>query len=581
MNARVGNAVVTPRARGEDGAVYLAGLALDEKRRGGRVYTPAHLVAFVLDEVGYTSREAIEGLTVLDPACGAGAFVAEAIDRLAFRFKLLGIPVGRGRSGERFLATIERNVFAVDVDPEACRLTLEAVRTAVCHVGAGDAPEAFFTRNVFCADFLLDPWEVRLPASARKGFNFVVGNPPYVSATRLTAIHKSRLASRFETARGRVDLYTVFMERAVELLRSNGRLGVVTPDKFLVSQSARALRSLMLRTTTIRTIARFRSHKLFKGAATVPCVSVWERGQVAVGPRILDCSERTVATRKIIEVTDDLVMQERLTSGPWVLRPRSVAELARRLQEGHPPLMRHVQRLSAGVATGRDGIYVLPAECEDEVERDLLHPALRGRDIQPYSIVDSRRKVLVPYDFSQSGSPRLIDLERFPGAAGYLRRHKVELESRHCVRVWKKAWYDLHDPLGEDLAKLPKIVVPDLAISNRFAIDCGRYFVLHSAYYIVPKSYDDAYFLLGVLNSRVIELLVRVHAPVAKDGFVRYRRQFVSVLPIPRATPAVAQRIAAAARNGNGPEVDHLVSAIFGLGNADKARIEAFLSSKR
>jgi hypothetical protein len=130
----------------------------------------------------------------------------------------------------------------------------------------------------------------------------------------------------------------------------------------------------------------------------------------------------------------------------------------------------------------------------------------------------------------------------------YLRGHRRSLEDRHCVRVWEKSWYDLHDPVPLDLASTRKILVPDVARYNRFALD-DRNWPLHSVYYLVPTGID-AEFLTALLNSLPIEFLIRLRAPVVKDGFSRYRKQFLHDLPVVAPPRAEQARLIAAASRG-------------------------------
>jgi hypothetical protein len=83
-----------------------------------------------------------------------------------------------------------------------------------------------------------------------------------------------RLRTMFTTAVGRIDLYTLFFERALQLLRPDGVLSFITPDKFLASETSRELRAYLAKYGTLRSIATFRSHKVFPDAAVVPCVTV-------------------------------------------------------------------------------------------------------------------------------------------------------------------------------------------------------------------------------------------------------------------------------------------------------------------
>jgi len=209
--------------------------------------------------------------------------------------------------------------------------------------------------------------------------------------------------------------------------------------------------------------------------------------------------------------------------------------LLEQLRGAHPPLSEYVTRISAGIATGRDRVFVLATEDADEhgIEEELRRPVVRGKDTLEGSICTSGLEIVIPYlRTTGTEKPELVEIEDYPATLAYLGQHRHELERRHCVRTWGKRWYDLHDPWS--FADTAKIIVPDVAFSNRFAADPGGLCPLHSAYYIVPRNVDEMAYLTAVLNSEVIEFCVRASAPTVKDGFVRYRKQFLQNLPIPR-----------------------------------------------
>ncbi len=256
---------------------HLLDISADDRRGAGQVYTPAHLVDFVLERAGYAAGAALEPGTLLDPACGCGVFLERSVAVLAARFAAAGIdPRSRGGRTE-FVDAVSYSLYGVDVDVQACELARRALRSAVAAATSSLLPADSFEDNIVEADFLLASEPAGLPPAVRGGFDFVVGNPPYVSATRLDHAYKSRLRLALESASGRLDLYTLFIERSLSLLRDEGRLAFITPDKFLVSESARSLRSLVAREGAVRSVARFPSHKVFDDAATVPCVTVIER----------------------------------------------------------------------------------------------------------------------------------------------------------------------------------------------------------------------------------------------------------------------------------------------------------------
>jgi adenine-specific DNA-methyltransferase len=548
------------------GADHLSNFLSEERRQSGLVYTPPHIVDFVIAQAEYGVHS---WGPLLDPACGCGAFLEGAVRVIARS------TIGRGSSRREFLECVEGELFGVDIDSKACALATAAVRHAVKEASPGRLKPSFFSRNVACGDFLTADLA---KATGRHEFAFVVGNPPYVSATRLDAERKLALREHFSTAAGRLDLYTVFIERAVRLLAPRGRGAFITPDKFLVSQSASSLRSFLIQATSVRVIARFSSHKVFAGAATVPCVSVVERSRSKNAVTLLQCDADERPTPPIVRVTSRAsVPQSTLTRQPWYLAAPSALKLARKLQAGCHSLNEVTLRVSAGPATGRDRVFVFRRGSEPGIEPALIRPAVRGRDVESYGITDPGLDIILPYTYDKAGQGTLVDLEKFPGAARYLTRHRDELKSRHCVRVWKKPWHDIHDHATVDLARLKKLLVPDVANSNRFAVDEGRFLPLHSAYYIIPAPGVDPHFLCGLLNSHVASFFVRVFSPVVKDGFNRYRQQFLAEIPIPIATPGQQREIAAAACRRDAAMVNSLVSKLFRISRSDASTIRSTL----
>ena len=558
----------------ESPAAYIEGLALDERRRSGTVYTPAALTSFILDQAGFTGESVDADAPVLDPACGGGVFLCEVLRRAALR---LGPPPLQGHARRALLAFAKHNLYGVDVDPNARDLTLAALRTSVKQLAPGLLPRTFLDANVILDDFLLGGAVGKLPPARRGGFAFIVGNPPYVSTTRLEGHHKTRFRTMFTTAFGRVDLYTLFFERAIQLLRSDGVLAFITPDKFLASETSTALREYLVRHGSVRSIARFHSHKVFPGAAVVPCITIVEKRPRGSDLDVLSCQAKVGEVVEVISTSR--VRRDELTAAPWQFRSPDLLALVERIRAGCPTLADLSRRISAGPATGRDEIFVRPRQELDDIEPELLRAVIRGRDIAAFSVSDPGLQMLVPFDFSTS-NPQLIRLSSYPRARQYLERHREELEGRHCVRVWEKNWFDLHDSPMNDLAREPKIVVPDIAEHCRFAVDRGCFLPLHSAYYVLLQDDRALDYVTAVLNSSTIEFLIRLLAPIAKDGFSRFRRQFLAAIPIPVPDARTRRGIMRAANLADMSSLDEEVGTLFRLDRKDIARIKAYLDAR-
>jgi hypothetical protein len=80
-------------------AKYLERLSLAERRGGGRVYTPVHLVTFILEQARYHKSAGEPDATLLDPACGGGAFLVAAVVAIAERLRAEGKAPDREMTG--------------------------------------------------------------------------------------------------------------------------------------------------------------------------------------------------------------------------------------------------------------------------------------------------------------------------------------------------------------------------------------------------------------------------------------------------------------------------------------------------
>lgn len=537
-------------------------------RAAGVVYTPIGMARYILARLS-RGGEARELGRTLDPACGDGVFLDVAIEELANRMRGRGIDPTSRAGAQAFIGEVRRTIHGIDIDENACHAARSRMLATVARI-TGKRVRDGFDANVRCRDFLLSD-------AGGEEFDSIVGNPPYVTTSLLTQEQKEDYRRRFFGGHGRIDLYVLFFEAAVRQLTVGGRLAFITPDKFLLSQSARRLREFLASEGAITGVARFRSHRLFAGVATVPCVTTFERRGTQGPVEFAECANEPGALA-VIERTREQVPAADLRPEGWRLVPRSLREVEDRIRAGHRTLASVSRRISAGLATGRDGVYVLPEARARElgIEAALLRPAVGGRDIHGGRVSGSGNVVLVPYEFDSDGTPRLIELARYPKARAHLESHRDELSARHCIRVWEKRWYDIHDPVPMDLASVHKVLVPDIAEHNRFAADPGRVVPLHSAYYIIPITLHPT-ILAALLNSLPLEFLLRLTLPLVKDGFSRYRAQFVSAVPIPEMSRAQQAAFARAAAEGDSAQVDTLALRLFGLSQADASRMRRFL----
>jgi hypothetical protein len=300
-----------------------------------------------------------------------------------------------------------------------------------------------------------------------------------------------------------------------------------------------------------------------------------EKGGRRTRIKVLQCVS-TESADSAVEITSrSLMSHEQLTAAAWNLVDSDHLALALELKSCHPSLSSKMTRVSAGPATGKDSIFVVPED--SGIEPSLLHPTVKGRNIHPYLITNPHLMFLAPYMRGPDGAISLVDIDKFPRAKRYLELHRDKLESRHCVKVWGKAWYEWHDKPQIGLAGEPRIFVPDLASSNRFAVDTDNFLPGHSIYYLCPRREVDPFAITAILNSSVTEFILKLSSPLMKDGFVRYRQQFLAGIPIPDAGPRMLKALSKAARMADVERVEDLVAHLFKLSDAKRSTINQFI----
>ena len=420
--------------------------------------------------------------TLLDPGCGTGAFLEGVVRWCEEHQKRSPCLVG------------------VESEPGRARGARESLRSC-SHI------------EIRKKDFLAEPIE---------SFDFIIGNPPYVSILGLCEIEKREYRAVFETAHGRFDLYLLFFERALKSLKPNGRMVFITPEKFLYVETAAPLRRILskIQVEEIDLI----DERVFEGLVTYPTITT--------------IVNRPPYKRTIIRLRDGVERQGTLNGdgGSWMPMIRGAADRMR----GRGALKDLCVRVSCGVATGADEIFVRQTkDLEPELVKFAL-PTIAGRElIRPGELSRPKHSMLIPYT-KDASLLKESELEEF---GDYLSRPHVRerLLKRTCVR--RKPWYAFHEtpPLPEILR--PKILCKDITEKPHFWIDRkGTLVPRHSVYYIVPKDARMIEALCEHLNSPEVAVWLFEHCQRAANGFLRLQSNILKAIPVPDELVGISRR---------------------------------------
>ena len=280
------------------------GATIEEKpevrKAGGVYYTPRYIVDYIVEQAigrlleGKPPRE-VARLRFLDPSCGSGSFLLRVYERVMEHYlRWFTANPGKRRKEDSYVDAannvrlttalkrriLQENIYGVDLDAQAVEVTQLSLYLKMLEGENRDSlraqTELFRNEallppldgNIKCGNsliasgFSLDPaelvrvnafdWDVGFPAIMKNGgFDAVVGNPPYI-LLQDEFRDDAQLAyfrEHFASASFKLDTYHLFLERGTKLTKSGGRMAMITPANFLTNNHLDHLRKFLLQNT--------------------------------------------------------------------------------------------------------------------------------------------------------------------------------------------------------------------------------------------------------------------------------------------------------------------------------------------
>ncbi len=551
---------------GEVISEYAKSEAKKKKRKSqGIYYTPTFVVRYIveqtlgryLQENGYNASKPVR---VLDPACGSGSFLIEAfdvLDRFVARQEGSARDKHDVRAAMRQRQILEQNLFGVDLDEQAVEVArLNVMLKALYrrekipmlkHIARGDSLlsgtdaelEKFFgagweNKHAF-------NWDERFAEPMHAGgFDVVVGNPPWLMAGYYLENDLSYLREHYESASGKFDLYYLFIELGTRLLKENGYLGMIVPNKFFQTQSAENLRNYLASRSLVETIIDFGEEQLFHGATNYSSILLLRKSSNATILYAKSNKDMSLVESYKLSATT-------LTRATWNFGEQNLQTIFGTMEKKGQPLSEIVQRFGTGVQSGADKLMMFdsPTARKLELEKELMRSIYRGRDVRRYTLASAPKQLLFPY--SEKKNEFVIftkkEMEKnYPSAFTYLEKNKKHL----AKRIWfgKNAkelsgeWYGLMYLDSAPAFKAPHLLTPSLSNRSNFALGDETLFVTGTAG-VTSVIFDEnlkenILYFLGILNSALLSLYAVNHSTVFQGGYRKFSASYLKKLPIRR-----------------------------------------------
>lgn len=529
------------------------------QRQLGKYYTPDWVVSYIVRHtVGPTLRDHPERLlgefTILDPACGDGAFLLGAL-----QFLVSCVPTANADERRLTLRSIVDCLHGVDVNPEAvarCRQRL--TDAAARYLGSGinfsqrivlgnsliqedDAAAAVFGEKL--AQLHPVVWPRIFPWVMRDaGFDIIVGNPPFVGVKALDSQEKEYFRRRFHTAHQQFDILVAFIELGLELLRPGGRLGFVVSNKVLAADYGLPLRKLLVSSFVIEQMLDLSQLNVFEDAATYPQILILRkpydpeevrRNEILIPARPTASEDLEIGVSKAIRVPQRFYAALPGNIMTPVLSPARF-EVLQRLLRNTTPLGR-ICDIRCGIAkTGFSKLVLTQAKFRVLSKR-------QKQDTLPFLATSGVRRYQLQQQNYLTYSPNVSSIEQ---------------------------WNDF---------KEPKLVIAGMGKHLRAALDTKGN-ALGRVYYITKSRCPfDLSYLLALLNSDVIDAYYTLlfAATHLRGDYIRYNASYLGQIPVPSISRDQQEELADLAtlasqnpanlRKGLDREMNDLVAKAYGL----------------
>ncbi len=257
-----------------------------KRKSQGIYYTPKYIVEFIVKEtlgevLKKTKPKKIKDIKVLDPACGSGSFLIAAYDKI---LKTLTKQNPQTSLFTKF-NILKENIFGVDLDAQAVEI---AQLNLLLKVLTQRTPLPTLQHNIRVGNSLVSGNNEELEKYFGKklreqkpfnfaeeykkvfeqgGFDVIIGNPPYVGVKKQDIKFRDYVSREYKFSQG-ADLYVVFIEKSLKLLKDGGYLGFICPNKFFGADYGKKIRNYLQNSNIeILKIWDLKDEKVFADAA--------------------------------------------------------------------------------------------------------------------------------------------------------------------------------------------------------------------------------------------------------------------------------------------------------------------------
>lgn len=488
----------------------------------GAIYTAKYIREYI-NNSSVAKLNITHKTKIADIACGSGAFLYTVSKFI------------KDTTSYSLFDIYKNNIFGLDIAEYAIERTKILLTLFAITIGE-DKNE--FEFNLYKGNTLNFDWKKIYKSF--KGFDAIVGNPPYVRTKNLDTTSKKLLTKWSVTASGNMDLYIPFFEIGIKYLKKDGYLGYITSNTFKRSVNARKLREFFSVKSFDLKILDFGNYQIFDNKMTYTCLVLIHKSR---SNQLSYCkvSPDDIKLSKDIELTKiyyDLLEHKK----GWMLADEHILKNIHIIENTGTSLGNKTV-IKNGLATLQNSLFIFKPNREDDsyfymeyksknykIEKQVCRSVIKPNKLKTsQEIKKLTEKIIFPYDIVNKIAT-VMDEDYFkntyPFAYEYLLEYKSLLLQRDKNKDKKYKWFQFGRSQSiNDYGK--KLLFPYISNKPYFVYTDDEDLMFYAGYAIYGNSTRELKILEKILKSKIFWYYIKQTSKPYSSNYYALAKNYV------------------------------------------------------
>lgn len=444
-----------------------------------QIFTPDYIVKYMLDKIDYISN--IYGKKIVDNSCGTGNILVEVVERFILDAKKVR------KKNKTIKNALESCIYGYDVDPKMVETCIKNLNNVAQSFGIVDINWNIHNQDGLYID---------------GAFDYVVGNPPYISYLDLDQETRTKTKQNFKSCNiGKFDYSYAFIEKGLQLLKNYGKMAMITPANMFKTVFAESLRTTIK--SALTHIVDCSAVKIFDEVLTSPAITIYKKGN----------QSNVLIYQEMIknQIKNETVIDKQSLTGKWNFTSY-VESGDRRFGDSF--------KASNCIATLANKIFIHTVNDQGFLDIDVEDDAVKEAKSPKSEQFGIKQKIIFPYYYENGELKNYTEDEinhKYPKLMEFLSSKKDALTIRDSDK--SAQWYEYGRSQALRHINQKKLMISTIITKVVRVYELDISVVPYSGIYIVPRdnaSLDDAKLILQ--TKRFYEYLLTKGVKVSGDS---------------------------------------------------------------